>query len=1017
MKGFVLKVLKTVMSMLIILQMMVFSTPITLSAATSYDVYEIQSNGSLKSIGSYSDFSTAETEMKKYPNGVIKSSVGSSRTGYIAMTRGVAVSYSFRYGTTNNGDVTMTIYQYKPGDNVKNMKTTYVASHNEMQYLNTAYDSGAGKWMVHVNLGGFDGYCYLDQVDLIPFIYFENNLSIDLGGGNLSDSAERFTIKPKRGRFTVYNGELYFINYSYYNEREMHNMTLGPADESWMEEGKSYYSYDYIHFYSDIACTKDEHVYYNYYMFLPMRSKSYCDPVSFDKYIQSLNLKNTAYNCGSVLAADGSAQLFFDAQETYGVNALLLYALAIHESNKGASNIAVSKYNLFGWSAYDANTEQATKFESVKQCVDQMASRNLRRYMDTGSTLFFGCYFGSKGNGFNLKYASDPYWGLSVAHWAYYLDKLNGNVDYKAYKLGVVDDTKGFKTEIKASDSSSSATVDYTNYGATYQKNNVFILNKTSNGFYQVQSSVELNDDKTVPAYDKDAFLTYDYLKSVLYISKDKINVISASRYPAASVSNVVRGALSVNGNVLTLDSFTIASDGLSLSGTAYNKGCASRADGDIVHQLVLINTADNTEIKYKLSNKNSKVDLTNQDLEYLYTGFSGTKIDLSKAVEGQTYKVVLRTTYKNNDYSFDSNIQPKTLPDLASVYGNLSFYSKDGVLYLNAKEKNVDDAAMTGSLRVIEWKEGKLHLTGAAVVEGVALKEKNKISRELVIYDVSSDYQKVIHLDVYSHDDGISNTYEYALMDEVNYYYAWYDVLVDLSDLPDGDYRMKINMTVENSGVTYNGSMKLSQTLAGYVPERITLDVDDNGSKDKAISIDKVIRELSVYEINITSAEESVLNKITSVSKPTHRNTNYSVSDFSISDSGILKLQGFLYLYGVDHTAESAPLYTLYLLKDGKIVKSEVLNTTVGLYDVTDFIVDSSFSYSHAWFEKEIDLSTLEAGKYGIYIGMEIGEYNDFFQMYDSYSQYAKSVQGSGVTYTVIETANSCRMSLQISR
>ena len=555
--------MKTLMiCMLLLLGSSVFSMPV--SAESKYTVSEIQWDGSLRFIGGFEDFYQAEAEMKKYPNGVMQANFSYSRTKYVAMTRGIAVSYAFRRSI--GGDyLTMPIYQYEPGKNVKNAKSTYVVSHHEMEYFNTVWNSEDG-WMVHVNLGGFDGYAYLQQVDLIPYIYFENNLPIDLGGGSLEDPSERFTIRPEKAYFTVRNGEFRFVRHSLFNGRLMMDLAMAPADQDWMQEGGVYYTNDYIHYYTDIACTQNEHTYYNYYMFLPVRSKSYCDPATFDNYIQ-----NVIANSKSVLYPSGSAQVFFDCQDRYGVNALLLYSLATHESNFGISEIARSKYNLFGWSAYDADTGAATEYANVADCVNQMASLNLRKYLETDSSLFFGAYFGSKGSGFNVKYASDPYWGLEVACRAYMFDKMNGLVDYRNYRLGVVNDSNGFKEPFRTSPSSSAAVSFYANYGSTYQKDHVLILNGEENGFYQLQSSSDLNADKSLPAYDRNTNerKTYNFLNSVLYVDKSKVNVISESRYSPAGVTMVVNGSLLSGGDQISLSNFTYDKSGINLSGSA----------------------------------------------------------------------------------------------------------------------------------------------------------------------------------------------------------------------------------------------------------------------------------------------------------------------------------------------------------------------------------------------------------------------------------------------------------------
>lgn len=984
-----------------------FSMPV--SAASKYTVSEIQADGSLKTIGGFEDFYQAEAEMKKYPNGVITADFAYSRTKYIAMTRGIAVSYSFRRSI--NGDyLTMPIFQYEPGKNVKNAKQTYVASHNEMQYYNTVWNSSDG-WMVHVNLGGFDGYAYLQQVDLIPYIYFENGLPINLGGGSLDDPSELFTITPHRARFEVRNGEIFFVRNSLYNDRVTHNLAMGPADEAWMENGKTYYSNDFIHYYTDIACTQNEHTYYNYYMFLPVRSKSFCNPATFDSYIQQKT------GGDSVMAANGTAKIFFDCQDQYGINALLLYSLATHESGWGASYIAKTKYNLFGWSAYDANTGAATEYTGVADCVSQMAGMNMRRYTETDSVLFFGAYFGTKGSGFNVKYASDPYWGLQVACRAYMFDKMNGLVDYKYYKISVINDANGFKEPLRTQANSSSAVSFYANYGSTYQKNHVLLLVGEENGFYQVQSSSDLNADKTLPAYDAYQMRTYNFLNSTLYVAKDKVSVISSSKYNPAGAVARVKGELLNGGNRVGINYVTYSQTGLNVAGYGYQRGIASRDNGDIVHELILRNVDSGKEYAYALSNTAVNTNENVAEMAYEMTGFEGKGIQIDN-IDAGTYEILLRVKYPRLAYYFDTDITASA-PDTSGLGGSLKFKNENGNLFLTIGTTVKENQKTTGSIKAINWdtESNKLHIVGTAVIQGIDHTAKDRITRELVIYDVNSDFEKVYELSVNSHNDGIEGSYEYILMDSANYLYAWYENYLDLSDLPDGDYRALIRMSVnDGNGTIYSGSTTLSQTQIGYVPDRYALDTNGDGAKDKAISIDKVIRELSVYEINVSTLDGSLIDQAVSVRKPTHRNTNYSLFEMSISDDNKLYLNGYVYLYGVNHTADNPPVYKLFFVKDGKLVREETMTVNEGLYDIDSMLVNSEYSYKMSWFEHTTDLSTLEKGTYELYISEDISDgtnsYHEFFQLYDSYQEHAKKVNN----FEVAETSGNGRISLIVS-
>lgn len=65
----------------------------------------------------------------------------------------------------------------------------------------------------------------------------------------------------------------------------------------------------------------------------------------------------------------------------------------------------------------------ADKYDNIESAVTQHMAVNLRGYLDINDARFFGSHLGNKGSGFNVKYASDPYWGLKISALAYQVDK------------------------------------------------------------------------------------------------------------------------------------------------------------------------------------------------------------------------------------------------------------------------------------------------------------------------------------------------------------------------------------------------------------------------------------------------------------------------------------------------------------------------------------------------------------------------------------------------------------------
>ena len=209
---------------------------------------------------------------------------------------------------------------------------------------------------------------------------------------------------------------------------------------SYLKSGVRYLSYDGRYFYdgSNIAiglnnliddlqnnnhskAINGSNPYYNYYNYLPFRSKTAYSAADLNRFISN----NTTYD--SKLIGSGSA--FIDAQNTYGVNALMALGIAINESNWGKSSIAEQKNNIFGVNAVDSNPGQAADtYASVSDSIYEFAKNQISRaYADPAGWTYYGGFLGNKKLGANVKYASDPFWGEKASQYAFLADYYLSN--------------------------------------------------------------------------------------------------------------------------------------------------------------------------------------------------------------------------------------------------------------------------------------------------------------------------------------------------------------------------------------------------------------------------------------------------------------------------------------------------------------------------------------------------------------------------------------------------------------
>lgn len=204
---------------------------------------------------------------------------------------------------------------------------------------------------------------------------------------------------------------------------------IGPAPSD-LKEGTYYYSYDGHYFYESLSQYSsdmrnnthknavNQDPYYNYYQYVPHRSTSSLTAISYNAYLRNAaNItddESTLYNSGSY---------FLNAQNKYGINASMMFALACNESAYGKSNYALNNNNLFGHAVYDSSPDSANSYTSIESCINAHAYNFIQQgFANPEDERYHGSWFGDKASGINVSYASDPYWGEKAAALYYDLE-------------------------------------------------------------------------------------------------------------------------------------------------------------------------------------------------------------------------------------------------------------------------------------------------------------------------------------------------------------------------------------------------------------------------------------------------------------------------------------------------------------------------------------------------------------------------------------------------------------------
>lgn len=641
-----------------------------------YEVAYINDDGSFSTESCYSDFASAKNRMKELGGDVVVRHDSSySYTKIIAMNSGIAYSYP-RDGATLN------IYQDVNNHSIY-YKQTYVARHFELNYLDTERYLGDGRGMIETNINGFHGFTDLEYVDLVPSKFIRNGIAITLGGNNPYTNEGTFTFVPKQNYYERRtSGNYSEIVYHIYRgfpangyEPVSEAIVIGPAPSD-MNEGVKYYSYDGVNFYSDSDFKNKSFTYYNYYQFLPLRSKTNISADIFNSYISKYD--------NSVMR--GTGQTFIDAQNKYGINALLLFAMAAHESANGTSGYATKRNNLFGWNAVDANPNQATSFISVAVCVNQQAGVNLRGFVDVTDGRFFSSSLGNKGSGLNVKYASDPYWGMEIVSIAYQIDKLSKNKngtlsDYNYYSLSLINK---FDIPVKQEPSDGSKTLYTTQYGPHYQEGFIVIDLGTQGSYTKVQSTNPIDENGNIKTHrtpittgnlNPISYGEYDFDRSVAYINSEYLTVINKkneSTYdkPDKDLSLMQKiNNLNVENNVIHID------------GLAFIKGMSA---SNLDKISISINTIDNLSKEVIKTYKTTVSEFDGISFgdthTYKYIAYS-IDMPLSDFVEG-SYS--LKVSVNNDGYEYAGELS-STKYEFANInvsYNEMNYRIKINTYY-----------------------------------------------------------------------------------------------------------------------------------------------------------------------------------------------------------------------------------------------------------------------------------------------------------------------------------------------
>ncbi|MDD3341417.1 MAG: DUF5011 domain-containing protein [Bacilli bacterium] len=814
--------------------------------------------------------------------------------------------------------------------------------------------------------------------------------------------------------------------YATYNSQGYSNLGKAP---SFLNAGMQYYSFDGNYYYTSLTSMLDDYregnsgravnasaPYYPYYLYLSNHSKTKYTANDFNQ-----GIINKGFYSAAASKMYGQGEYFILSQERYGVNALLTFSAAINESATGTSAIAMQKNNLFGHNAYGTDPfANATTYATVADGILAHASMTGNGYNNPRDDRYYGGHYGNKQSGMNVKYATDPYWGEKAAQNAYITDNSFGLQEFNGNTIGVKQVTEAVPVRKNADENSG---IIY------YLKNNIenvgnmsiMVTDKVYGGgkeWYKVRTDAALNDNQDI------ADTTYSFDKSYGYIETSKLYVANKQPIIVASDRTINKGenidlmsgviatdpengnitsSVSISGEVYinvpgeykitytATDSqqfsvsktITVTVNGESIPTiTASNKSVTQYTsfnpkdgvtaedgiDGNITDKIEVITNTVNMDkvgtykVIYKITNStgksvtkeisvtvkaNEKPVITAKDQTIgLHSTFDPLKdVSASDTEDGNISNIeVIENTVNTNElgtykvtYKVKDSANQEVTKTVAIKVVEKALEQKNGRFYLE----------------YLKSEEGKLTIKGYHTIDGIDNDLKAGISYELVLVNQNNGKEETISLDALTDTNQMSMPI--SSPDGKNYKYAWFKSSINIDTIADGDYTVYIrSYTKKEYALSVVQNILFNEQATHYAGSKKDVTIT-NDYLDSSIPMNFIVRteKIGTKESRPEDNQYSYIDKFELVNQKLHlKIASYSVGIDMRSGTNITRKVIF----------ENINTFKKYTFDVGY--------TDQATFDIKLINPDAyGIKKERAWFDKELDITTLETGKYAIYI------------------------------------------------
>ena len=927
---------------------------------------------------------------------------------------------------------------------------------------------------------------FFEKVETNGYLWYKinyNNAYAYVAGKNLS-TGEAYVTEATTYSFKTY----YTVNNSgnlvhYYRvSSSQPSINLGKAP-TYLVKGEKYFSFDGNYFYTDLESMLDDYFnenyenalnkdtpYFNYYMYLPTHNLSGYTAEDLDQIIKNKGYKrspdpNTVYYTleggwtdaprSGVSVMYGTGADFIRVQEEYGVNALLMFGTAINESATGTSAIAFFKNNLFGIGAVDSSPISSAKsYDTVYDTIVAHAKLTGYSYANPTNPYFYGSFYGNKGSGFGVNYASDPYWGEKTARLAYQNDQLYGGQDYNSNTLGIKLTNEAIP--LKKAPSDDAGTI----YLLKNNKNNHLVSNMSyivtekvadseGNYWYKVYADSSLNANQNLADINYNFNYSYGYIKAeYLYVANNEtqINASSKSIYRGEEI-DLMAGitAIDLEDGDLTpiltyegeVDTNTVGEYKITYQVTDYSRYTTKKeiiitvlpseapiieAEDIEIKQYTTFEPEKYVKVYDIYGNLMSQVEVITNNVDASKVGeyevtYKATyeNLSITKKInvrvikdEEPTLNIHNRTVKLNEEFNYMTGVSASDVED-GDITSKVTYEgevdtTKVGEYEVTYSVKDSANQSVSKKIKItveeIEYikKDGDFYFNELAVVDSklvisgyLAIKGTNNTESDNITYDlILRSDNSDIIIPLERFLDG-SPTRHYN-DSKYDYSATWFKGNLNISDIPHGEYTLYVRARKDN--------MEAITLFRNVLLKDMVTKAEING-KGFLFRNNNYLEE---YPIELFVFENGLISN-TINNNPINMINSYK--SLEINESKIT-IKGTSYNIGTSY----APSDTV----NRNIIFENIETLERFTFDIGSIVgvdiplnVSDGFTRERGWFNSTIDIKSLPVGDYIIYIQTISGNTNDFGELNDIFMKELKGIVGEfdskKVTFSLNQT------------